>query len=179
MKKPLFLLILLTIAFSFSCKKRFPDGPLISFRTVKHRILGNWKVNKYTINGVDSTAEFIQKCGCELQFSEGYVVPGAYNGPCIFNLINCNNGKTLSGEWYFPDDTYEGRQKLMFLYFQDTTLSSAFGTFFQAFYGTWHILRLTEKEFNFEVSGSGPGIGIGWSSTQPNGTPYDINLVKQ
>ena len=37
-----------------SCKK-YEEGPFITFRSVKNRLIGMWSLVKYTNNGVDST----------------------------------------------------------------------------------------------------------------------------
>jgi hypothetical protein len=52
MKKTILIFSLL-LASSLSCKK-YEEGPWISFRSAYNRILGNWKVISYTVNGVDS-----------------------------------------------------------------------------------------------------------------------------
>jgi hypothetical protein len=56
MKKLILLLIVIT-ALTVSCKK-YPDGPLISFRTAKGRLYGFHTLTKYTVNGVDSLSRY-------------------------------------------------------------------------------------------------------------------------
>ena len=168
MKKTIYILILLTITFSFGCKKRFPDGPCISFRSVKERIHGTWKVNKYYINGADSTAEFNAKIGCEIEFTNNYL----FNNDkrfCYFYFNNCNNGKTLSGFWYF----FQGEKSIIFLKpNEDTTFITTPGPFGQVDQEGWHILRLTEKELNAKIFAT-PFWGV------PMNTEYVLNLNKQ
>ncbi len=52
MKKSLFTLICLTLIFS-SCKK-YEEGPGISLRTKKARVVGEWKMEKLFINDEDT-----------------------------------------------------------------------------------------------------------------------------
>jgi hypothetical protein len=52
----LFAAIVLAVAFS-ACKK-YPDGPALSFRSKTDRLCNTWKVESYTINGVDSTTSY-------------------------------------------------------------------------------------------------------------------------
>lgn len=37
-----------------SCKK-YEEGPSFSLKTVKARLSGEWQIEKYTVNGIDST----------------------------------------------------------------------------------------------------------------------------
>ena len=54
MKKTLYILPLLgLIALTFSSCKKYEDGPAITLRTVKSRIVGEWKVTKYAVAGQD------------------------------------------------------------------------------------------------------------------------------
>ena len=52
MKKALLFLFMLSCF--ISCKKRYPDGPLISLRRPVNRIYGYYHPTKYTVNGADS-----------------------------------------------------------------------------------------------------------------------------
>ena len=163
MKKLIPLLLIIT-AISTGCKK-FKDGPLISFRSVKSRIEGTWKVDKFYINDVDSTADFNVKCGCEIEFSKDF-----WNGDANYMYLkNCNNNKTLTGFWYWYNSEY-----LSTTFLNDSTFTNGIGAFGpDRGEGAWIILRLTNKEFNlYERCGGGWG-------TLPYGTKYTINLVKQ
>lgn len=46
----LFLGILILVG---SCKK-YPEGPKLSFKTVKHRLSGNWELIRFEVGGIDS-----------------------------------------------------------------------------------------------------------------------------
>ena len=168
MKKLIYLLILLAIACSFGCKKRFVDGPLISFRSVKQRIHGTWKVDKFYINGADSTDEFNAKVGCEIEFT-GNIYNGEDNFWCFF-FKNCNNGKTLNGFWYF----FQGdKSELALTPLRDTTFLTVPGPFSgNDDSENWIILRLTNQELNAKIFAT-PWWGV------PTSTEYVLYLKKQ
>lgn len=48
---------LLVLLITASCNK-YEDGPKLSLRSRKARIINTWKVNKYLVDGVDNTATF-------------------------------------------------------------------------------------------------------------------------
>lgn len=54
MKSVFYILFILLIG--YSCKK-YPDGPMLSLRTKKARITARWQMEKYLIDGADSTAK--------------------------------------------------------------------------------------------------------------------------
>lgn len=59
-------IVLLTVIALGSCKKRFPDGPCISFRTATNRLSDNgsakfWELQKCEVNGVDCTQHYLQE----------------------------------------------------------------------------------------------------------------------
>jgi hypothetical protein len=49
------LTILLIIGATFNACKKYEDGPMISLRTKKARISGDWKIQNATFNNVDIT----------------------------------------------------------------------------------------------------------------------------
>ena len=51
--KKLILIFIVLAAITEGCKK-YEDGPLISFRSVRNRLYGDYTLTKYTVNGVDS-----------------------------------------------------------------------------------------------------------------------------
>ena len=55
LRKRVFIAIVLAVIFIVSCKK-YPDGPLISFRSKEYRITWQWSVVYFSINGYDSTS---------------------------------------------------------------------------------------------------------------------------
>jgi hypothetical protein len=165
MKKNIIWILLILLVIPLACKKRFEDGPLISFRSVKARIEGTWKVDKFYINDADSTADFNNRLGCEIEFSKD-----VYNGDNYYiYLKNCNNNRIYIGFW---DNPRGGEFGTTFL--KDSTFTNGIGPIgSDRSQGTWTILRLTNKEFNLYDP-----CGGGWGAL-PYGTKYTINLKKQ
>lgn len=50
-----YLISTIVITLVFGCKK-YPEGPKISLRTIKHRLSGDWEITRFEVNGVDSLA---------------------------------------------------------------------------------------------------------------------------
>ena len=140
------LLILLILAGIIAGCKKFEDGPCFSLRSVKNRITGTWKVDKFYIDGADSTDEFNSKLGCEIEFSRD-----AYQTTNYIRTIylkNCNNGKTLKGLWSFFNKENE-----LHIYFTETLdFTNAIGPLGSDKDAFWTILRLTNKEFNLTIA---------------------------
>jgi hypothetical protein len=55
--KPILYLVIAFILVSGGCKK-YPDGPLLSLRSKKARLAGEWQLDKVIRNGQDTTAYF-------------------------------------------------------------------------------------------------------------------------
>jgi len=53
MKKVIFILLIIASIFG-GCKKKYPEGPLISLSSSWGRLKGQHTITKYTINGIDS-----------------------------------------------------------------------------------------------------------------------------
>jgi hypothetical protein len=60
------------IAF-MSCGK-FEEGPMISFRSVKNRVSGEWTLDKYISNGVDSTEFYLNGGTEDYKFTSDFTV---------------------------------------------------------------------------------------------------------
>jgi len=85
----LYLLVLFTIT---GCKK-YPDGPLISFRSPLTRLSGKWEVTNVTINGNDATQLYNDSCGGKFYFLI------EHKTPLSFGLLNCNNNIDYWGKF--------------------------------------------------------------------------------
>ena len=48
------IIVLLQITFTLCCKKKYPEGPRLSFRTPTTRLIGDWSINKVLINNKDA-----------------------------------------------------------------------------------------------------------------------------
>ena len=65
------IIIVITILFS-GCRK-YEEGPLISFRSVVHRIEGNWQVTEYISNGIDSLQYYNDSISCKMEIIFNWV----------------------------------------------------------------------------------------------------------
>lgn len=53
MKTKITLCVIASSLIFFDGCKKYEDGPMLSFRSKKARVEGNWKVDKYTVDGID------------------------------------------------------------------------------------------------------------------------------
>ena len=147
----------------FACKK-YSDGPLLSLRSAKSRIVGTWKIDKLYIDGIDSTDEYIQKFGCEIEFTKSNF--GNPNEHWYLAYLNsCKNGKGVSGYWHFDDR----KRKLIFVA-GDSSINPI-GPIGRG--GTWTIYRLTKQELIMAIT---PPDNMVWN--KPDGTTYKLELKK-
>lgn len=127
--KRFFLLLLMIILTASGCKK-YDEGPALSLRSKKARVVGKWVtefwlVNKYEqvfMIDTNRTAEFTK---------EGVYLYHEYN-PFTHNT------KDLQGTWDFRNDK---EQLLLALPEGDSAMS----------YQLWDILRLKNKELRLEM----------------------------
>ena len=80
------IILIALVFFLFPGCKKYPDDPFISFQSPRRRLGGTWDLQKVTINGTDSTAQFFANayCGCSINFDESGG-ESAYIGKCISN----------------------------------------------------------------------------------------------
>lgn len=89
MKKliPVFLVLLITA----SCTK-YEDGPMLSLRTRKARIINEWKISKYLEDGVDNTATFNNT-------RPNYTVVFEKNGNYSISITSGSSTISETGTW--------------------------------------------------------------------------------
>jgi len=92
--KKLIILTVLILLIITSCKK-YPDGPLISFRKPMNRLMGKWKVEYVGINNNDATQLYFDSCGCDFYFDV------KEHSPTNVVMINCNNYYSNYGTYKF------------------------------------------------------------------------------
>ncbi|MGD0712389.1 MAG: hypothetical protein ABR968_14535 [Bacteroidales bacterium] len=163
MKKFFCIVILLAIALSFGCD-RYPDGPLISFRSVQKRLEGNWQVVGYTSDGVDSLQNYNDSCGGYMKMD----FPPDWNYVDISFVSDANKPfKGNDAEFCFSD-----HYTIMNLIIHKTLFKSlgpiggntSDGTYCNA-YESWKILKLEKKALKI--------------STTYNGRSYLISFKKE
>jgi hypothetical protein len=134
MKKLVLFFSLLT--FVFSCSK-YEDGPAISLRTKKHRLVNSWAVKQVLVNGNDSTTAFLTTFA---NFILRIDKPGSYQMKYSYNAAILT---TEDGTWVFKNDKeylvfdpsnfidpYERKilrlkEKELWLYYLDNSVSPA------------------------------------------------------
>src|SRR5688572_21953831 len=88
-RKILFLLLLPLLLVPVSCKK-YPEGPLLSLRSKKARLTGEWMLEKILRNGNDSTAYYKAYLGSNylliIKKHEVYWVQGNFPGDGTWRL---------------------------------------------------------------------------------------------
>lgn len=80
------------------CKK-YPEGPSISARSKAARIANSWRVESYSKNGLDQTADFMSK---KVSYIETFTKDNRWS----YTYINPNDGKIKAGDgnWRFLND---------------------------------------------------------------------------
>jgi hypothetical protein len=117
MKKTLLILLIFTSL--QGCK--YKDGPVISFRSARQRLYGQYTLVKYTINGEDSIKKMANSYGLNFYFryDEVYDIDGLIidGGPtecfaCTYGFINhkksirlYDHGSFLFTGWAISDPT--------------------------------------------------------------------------
>jgi hypothetical protein len=74
---PLFAAII--VALTFTACKKYPDGPMLSFRSKTDRLCNTWQVQSATINGADSTSIY-SSMNYTIQFTTNNLVNESYMG---------------------------------------------------------------------------------------------------
>ena len=120
MRKLLFLAMVTGLmAGVVSCKK-YEDGPLISFRSKKARLVNNWVIDKVYNKGVDVTAQYPKDSELDINDDQTYSV--------------VSNGVTATGKWAFSDDKTQ-----LYMTWDNSGMTD-----------TLTITRLKNKEFNYK-----------------------------
>ncbi|MCX6295116.1 MAG: hypothetical protein NTX97_03445 [Bacteroidetes bacterium] len=85
----------------FSGCKKYPDGPLFSIYSPQVRILGEWDVNYFSVNGFDSTSYLKAQ-----PFYARYYIRSSKldNYSTFFALLNPGTGYNGQGYWMFLEN---------------------------------------------------------------------------
>jgi hypothetical protein len=136
-KHPVFLAILMLIASAtiFSGCKKYEEGPGLSFRSKKARLVNTWEIEQYIENGVDKTAEQKADEDWEMEIQD--------DGDVIIIVTDKQNPSNVDkeeGKWSLKND--------------DEQLEMVFPSGIQ----TFDITRLKSDElwfiYNFEFFGT-------------------------
>lgn len=85
------LSILIVCLLICSCKKKYPDGPFISFYSREARVANTWKMQQVIHNGMDVTKKYV-----DIDYTETYDMKGNYS----YNSTTI----TGKGKWEFMND---------------------------------------------------------------------------
>lgn len=147
-KKILYLLIL--ILFFAACK--YEDGPAISLRSKTNRLLKEWKIEKMIVDGSDSTQQYIDSCGCNIEFYWDQIISNVENKVYLRNCkYNPNSGATPS-HYCCPNGYFEFQDHKKIL--RVNSIHSAYKGFGPIGNGDsyWNIIKLTSKSFWFKTN---------------------------
>ena len=139
----------------FTTCKRYPDGPIFSLRTVNNRLLGTYELEKYIVNGIDSTG-LLPPCK-NLQSLKYGLTDGHY---CYeFKPDEYLDGLDGNGGFLLSND----RKQIDIDY---TVCPSCKNTIHQSTLNNywWEIRKLTIKEF--------------WIKKVQDGVTYELHLKK-
>jgi hypothetical protein len=75
-----------------ACHK-YENGPFISFRSVKSRVIGNWKLVAYTVDGEDQLDSLVDDQEFWWRFKEDYTLEKDMGGT-----------KPITGEWEIDEN---------------------------------------------------------------------------
>lgn len=144
MSKRRFLSIVATFflasAIFMSCSK-YEDGPLLSLKTKKARLVNKWKIEKYYVNNVDYTSSLYD--GTYMEFSD--------NGDFHFTLIT--EGSLTIEDTTVIDGTWEFSKKKDDV---DVTMNYTYYDFWSDEYiqttqiQNWEIIMLKNEAISFE-----------------------------
>lgn len=162
------LIVYIVLAGLSSCNK-YPEGPKISLRTVKHRLSGDWEVTKFEVNGIDSLSTLeSHKFNIGNKYYKDKPLPAQYQF-CGHTTFKAENDISVNSKVYIGYDKKS-------LYFLTTDLSNSFinkhlvhkdiSVYGQAVFESWfRILKLTHKELKLR-------------SLQTSAIPYVIEFKK-
>ena len=145
----------------FSTCKRYPDGPNFTLRTIKNRMIGTYDLDKFIVNGIDST-NLLPPCNVVntidygstngnycYRFKSDYKIAGL-DGSGDYNFDKDQSAIDFAYIMsYSPNQPLNVRNLLMFGHDDD---------------GQWLIRKLTNNEF--------------WLRKEYHGLVYEIHLKK-
>jgi hypothetical protein len=125
---------------------KYDDGPLVSFYSDRNRLCKEWKLNKFSVNGEDSTSQMTcGSCPFFFKFSKSGLFMAHY-------MANGQLQTVSSGSWSF-----QGHDKQVNIL---TTENVIAGPIMNS--GAWDVTRSTKKQL--------------WISHLQNGRLYEIEL---
>jgi len=142
-KKIILILIVIT-AIAQGC--RYEEGPVISLKSVRGRLLGAWKVTEFTCEGVDSLQYYNDSCGCDISFIDH---KDSFDERDKLLFYNCHNSNIYNTDNFWGRFGLPENKKFISISFIEYPLSNwgvykHFGPILID--SRWEILRLTKDE---------------------------------
>ena len=146
----LFLLIFFIVTGVTSC--RYKEGPIISFRTAENRLVGEWEVKSFFIDGIDKMSAYTDNCDCKIGFSVD-------KNTRSFHFNDCKpDNRNIYGSYEWKEIAEHRTSRTILIIstgaltdFSDTTLSfnspfTYFGPIGNMITSEWNIYRLKKNE---------------------------------
>ena len=135
--KKIIVIVIAIISVACACKK-YEEGPLISFRSARSRLLGYHTLTKYTVNGIDSLSQFYDSLSLSLYF---------FYNDVYYDDLCCFTGDRRDGKGCVFVMSWELRDKNKILKIK-TAGGASIGTgpFMNNITPEWTILKLMSKD---------------------------------
>ena len=91
------LFVALALAMVLPACKKYEDGPTISLRSKKSRVVNKWAVDKVFNDGVDITATY-------LSYQQGFRIEFKDDGTFLQSWLQGNVNVNFTGDWKFNSD---------------------------------------------------------------------------
>jgi hypothetical protein len=135
-------ILVLIVLVTYSCKK-YDEGPLISLRSKEKRMSGEWDIQKFIVDGYDSTSFFNKYDNAHFIFNvdnEGRIIIS-----CNDNGANPKPIIVLNGNWKWLNNKND-----ISIQFNHST--NDFKPFLINNVSVWEIKKLTSKNFYLETN---------------------------
>lgn len=142
-------ILVIVIMINTSCKK-YDEGPWISLRSKENRMDGVWNINKYMVNGYDSTSYFNKYEEATFRFNIDW--SGQLSIYCTDHHINPNPRMSLSSRWYWDNNKQD---ILIEIYDSNDGVEPPFSPLAVDNTCDWEIKKLKKKEFYLETTDNG------------------------
>ncbi len=137
--KKIILYLIVIAAIASSCKK-YEEGPLVSFRSAKNRLYGNYTLTYLTVDGKDCLSQYYDSLSKSFYFYEDNSSRVDY---CDMIGIRKDDGlSSLSWTWELLDHN----KILKIISAGGNPPGWSYGPFKTNILPEWKILRLTKKE---------------------------------
>lgn len=163
----LYIIAIIVLSIVYSCK-RYPEDSKYSFRTVKNRLKGNYRLDAYIVNGIDSV-HYLQPCfDAGLEKIQGAKNDGKYYYKIVIEYKTMDL-RGLDGKGSFSLNGNKSQFSLGYGLYSPNTFSNTYKNILYPCNscneeGVWDIMKLTKHEF--------------WIKNMIGNNEYEIHLTK-